>query len=104
MPIMNEIGRLCLASRCYYQDSMQTRLKRIVLAIQAAATLVTGTGVFAHGVDELPGPGGDIIVFLSVGWIIIALGVVFLIRRLIRRDAEKFKGRGRGNVNNTKEP
>ncbi len=84
---------------------MQTRLKRIILTLQAAwVLLATGTRVFAHGKYERPGPGGDVTALLSIGWIIIALGVVFLIRRLIRKGTGKFKGRSRGDVNNTKDP
>ncbi len=80
-------------------------LNKIGLTLQAIGLLhATETSVFAHGVDELPGLGRDITVILSVVWIIIALGVVFLIRRLIQRGASKDKGTGREPERNTNEP
>ena len=56
----------------------------------AASLLWAASAAYAHGgrpghIDEGPGPGTWITIIMVVAWILIALGVVFFVRSLIRR-------------------
>ncbi len=84
---------------------MRACVNRAISTLQSVGVLIAAeTYVFAHGIDERPAPGGGtFILVLSVGWILIALGIVFFIRRLIRRNTAKHE-ESEGRVNNTKKP
>jgi len=65
----------------------------------AMALFGAAHSVFAHGIDERPGLGADLTLILSVFWILVAIGIVYFIRRLIRSDLTKKSHRkdaGRG--------
>lgn len=80
-------------------------LNKIGWTFQAVGVLLAAeTPVFAHGVDELPGLGRGTTVLLSALWIVMALGVIFFVRRLIRRGALKHKVNGKRPEKNTNEP
>jgi len=55
-----------------------------------AGILWAASAAYAHGtgpghIDEGPSPGTLITVIMVVAWILIALGLIFLVRALIRR-------------------
>ena len=55
-----------------------------------AAVLGAASAAYAHGtgpghIDEGPSPGTVITTIMVVAWVLIALGVVFFVRALIRR-------------------
>jgi len=52
--------------------------------IGAAASLIGPAHVSAHIFDERPGLGTGMTIILSVFWIAVILGIVFLVRRLMR--------------------
>ncbi len=63
----------------------------------SASLLWAGSAAHAHGgrpghIDEGPGPGTWITVVMVVSWIVIALGVVFFVRRLISGGSKKHGG------------
>lgn len=66
----------------------------------AASWFVVAAGCFAaapyaiaHGIDERPGLGTGMTIFLSVFWIVIAILIVYIVRRLIKSGADKQHGR-----------
>ena len=65
------------------------------LAAAIAAWLQwAASAAYAHGgrpghIDEGPGPGTWITIIMVVSWIVIALGVVFFVRRLISGGSKK---------------
>jgi Kef-type K+ transport system membrane component KefB len=55
-----------------------------------AGILCAASAAYAHGtgpghIDEGPSPGTVITIIMVVAWILIALGLVFFVRALIRR-------------------
>ena len=72
--------------------------KRKLANMIAAVVLCVASAAHAHGtgpghIDEGPSPGTAIIVIMVVSWVVIALGIVFLVRRLIRPRASKQRKR-----------
>lgn len=68
--------------------------KRKLANMIAAVALCAASAAYAHGtgpghIYEGPSPGTAITVTIVVSWVVIALGVVFLVRRLIRPTASK---------------
>ncbi len=58
---------------------------------------------FAHGIDERSGLGTGMTIVLSVLWIAIVLGIVFIVRRLIRSGAGKQPDREERDERNKKD-
>ncbi len=66
------------------------KVKDFKAKIKAADAILIATPAYAHGtgpghIDEGPSPGTVITIIMVVAWILIALGVVFFVRSLIRR-------------------
>jgi hypothetical protein len=69
------------------------RIREVVFGA-AAAVLCAASAASAHGegpghIYEGPSPGTWIVIIMVVSWIVIALGVVFFVRRLIRSGASR---------------
>jgi len=65
-------------------------MRRCDTAGVIAVVLGAASEAYAHGtgpghIDEGPSPGTLITIIMVVAWILIALGVVFFVRSLIRR-------------------
>jgi hypothetical protein len=59
---------------------------------------------FAHGIEERPGLGAGMTFILSAFWIVVAIGIVFFIRRLIRPDAAKSHKKDAARRQDTEDP
>ena len=58
--------------------------KACVTLCGVAVSLAAPNYVSAHIIDERPGLGADMTIILSVFWIAVVVGIVFLVRRLMR--------------------
>lgn len=68
--------------------------KRELANMIAAVVLCMASTAHAHGtgpghIYEGPSPGTAITLIMVVSWVVIALGIFFLVRRLIRPTASK---------------
>jgi hypothetical protein len=78
------------------QGAIKCKLANMITAV----VLCWASGAHAHGtgpghIYEGPSPGTAITVIIVVSWVIIALGIVFLVRRLIRPTASKQRRKGK---------
>ncbi len=83
---------------------MKKRIKKAGLTlIGTTASIISPTFVFAsHILDERPGLGTGMTIILSVFWIAVVIGIIFLVRRLMRPQ-RGVKGNQRAEGNKGKE-
>jgi len=63
---------------------VRTRLEKACVTLCGAAVSLIGPHhVFAHIIDERPGLETGMTIILSVFWVAVVVGIVFLVRRLI---------------------
>jgi hypothetical protein len=64
---------------------MKKRLKEAGITLISAAVFLIGPhNVSAHILDERPGLGTGMTIALSIFWVAVVAGIVFLVRRLMR--------------------
>jgi hypothetical protein len=64
---------------------VRTRLEKACTILFGAAVSLTGPRhVFAHIIDERPGLGTGMTIILSAFWVAVVVGIVLLVRRLMR--------------------
>ncbi len=67
--------------------------KACVALIGAALSLLCPRHVYAHIFDERPGLGAGMTIILSAIWIAVVIGIVFLVRRLMRPQRRETRDR-----------
>ena len=71
--------------------------------IGAAVSLISPSYVSAHIFDERPGLGTRMTIILAVIWIAVVIGIVFLVRRLMRTQRGATVSRSREDNRTGKE-
>ncbi len=80
---------------------MKKRLEKTCLTlIGVVVTLIGPHYVSAHIIDERPGLGTGMTIILSIFWIAVVVGIVFLVRRLMRPKQSVRPGKEDNNALN----